>query len=204
MAPTGSVADNAADDLMVGNIVGLNKGFEGDIDEVRVWDSVSAPDDVPLHMDYPLFGDEPALVCYWRMNEAGGDTLTDGSGSGNTGDRVDAAWVQGVVLYATGVHDDEANGEGRSRILRANSPNPFGPSTTVAFSTPQAGPVRLAVYDISGRLVRTLLDGSVEAGPRTASWDGTDRHGCRVGSGVYFCRLWTPMGAETVKMVLTR
>ncbi|MCK4512202.1 SBBP repeat-containing protein, partial [bacterium] len=77
VTPSGGIADNAADDLLVGNIATLNKGFEGDIDEVSVWDVARGPDDIEFGRDYPLFGDESGLAAYWRMDEAGGDTLED-------------------------------------------------------------------------------------------------------------------------------
>ncbi len=86
--------------LLVGNVATLNKGFEGAIDEVGVWSVAREPDDIQSGRDYPLFGDEPGLAAYWRMDEGGGDTLEDGSGGGNDATRVEAGWVQGVVLHA--------------------------------------------------------------------------------------------------------
>lgn len=76
--------------------------------------------------------------------------------------------------------------------LRATAPNPFRRLTAITYSIPQrgpAGPVSLRVYDVAGRLVRTLVNGEVRTGTSTVFWDGTD-HGKRaVGSGIYFCRL---------------
>ena len=54
---------------------------------------------------------------------------------------------------------------------------------------PDAQEVRLEVYDLAGRHVRTLVDGPVQAGWQTARWDGRTDGGTRVASGVYFCRL---------------
>jgi len=73
--------------------------------------------------------------------------------------------------------------------LLPNTPNPFNPETVFRFALPEATQVKLAVYDLAGRQVRTLVDGLVPAGWQTARWDGRADRGERVASGVYFCRL---------------
>jgi hypothetical protein len=66
-------------------------------------------------------------------------------------------------------------------------PNPFNPKTAIAYDMPQAGYVQLAIYDVTGRVVRTLWDGGQVAGSHVAEWDGRDDGGRSVGSGIYFC-----------------
>ena len=73
--------------------------------------------------------------------------------------------------------------------LAQNHPNPFNPSTTIAFTMSSAQHATLAVYTVDGRLVRTLLDGSLPAGAQTAHWDGTGNDGHPVASGTYLYRL---------------
>jgi PKD repeat protein len=204
VAPSGGVADNAADDLLIGNTSTLNKGFEGVIDEVSVWDIARDPGDIEAGRDYPLFGDEPGLVGYWRMDEAGGDTLTDGSGGGNDASRIEAAWAQGVVLHATGVDPGGGDAVFATALLRPNYPNPFTPRTTISFSLPAPGEARVAVYDVAGRLVRTLVNAPMAAGPHSVEWDGRAEDGSRAASGVYFCRLSTPSGTASSRMVMVR
>ncbi len=68
-------------------------------------------------------------------------------------------------------------------------PNPFNPRTTIAFDLPAAGPCRVTIHALDGTLVRTLVDGILPAGPRRLAWDGTDRSGRAVPSGVYLVRL---------------
>jgi len=70
-----------------------------------------------------------------------------------------------------------------------NRPNPLNPSTEVVFSLERSQPVALAVYDISGRLLHTLVEGVLPAGVHTFIWDGTDDSGGPAASGVYLCRL---------------
>jgi hypothetical protein len=65
-------------------------------------------------------------------------------------------------------------------------PNPFNPKTEIAYDMPQAGVVQLLIYDVSGRVVRTLWDGEQSAGTHYAEWDGRDDGGRPVSSGIYF------------------
>lgn len=73
--------------------------------------------------------------------------------------------------------------------LAQNYPNPFNPSTVIRFVLPQAGQARLAVYDLLGRRIRTLVDGMWPTGVQQVSWDGRDDTGAVVASGIYFYRL---------------
>jgi flagellar hook capping protein FlgD len=65
-------------------------------------------------------------------------------------------------------------------------PNPFNPTTTIRFELDRAERVRLSIFDVGGREVRTLVDGAVVAGAHAVAWNGTDTDGGRVPSGVYF------------------
>ena len=69
--------------------------------------------------------------------------------------------------------------------LHEAAPNPFNPRTQIAFDLAQPGPVRLAVYDLRGALVRTLEVGSLPAGRHVRTWDGTNDDGAAVASGTY-------------------
>jgi parallel beta-helix repeat protein len=74
--------------------------------------------------------------------------------------------------------------------LSYNFPNPFNPTTAIQYRVPSpGGRVRLSVYDLSGRTVRTLVDAYRSGGEHLAVWRGLDDHGREVGSGVYFYRL---------------
>jgi len=89
--------------------------------------------------------------------------------------------------------------------LEGNHPNPFNPSTTIAFELPHAAPVFLRVYDISGALITTLLDGEVrDAGPHEVVWNGRDAGGRSAASGTYFYRLETEGFGATKRAVLLK
>jgi len=83
-------------------------------------------------------------------------------------------------------------------------PNPFNPSTEIRFDLPEPGIVRLAIYDISGRLVRVLHDGRESAGSHSSVWNGTDHAGRPVAPGVYLLRLEGDHRTATRKMVLVK
>lgn len=103
------------------------------------------------------------------------------------------------------------DGSGKSSLPKAfslgqNAPNPFNPSTTIKFAVPEgnAGVVTLKVYDVRGRLVRSLVDGAKESGNYTVFWDGTNQNGQQVSSGVYFYRMVTGEFTQTRKMVMLK
>jgi len=86
--------------------------------------------------------------------------------------------------------------------LFQNVPNPFNPVTEIAFALPVPARVDVAVYDVSGRCVRHLVDGRLAAGRHAAVWDGRDAAGTPVASGVYFYRLTAGDVVRTRRMIL--
>jgi hypothetical protein len=93
-------------------------------------------------------------------------------------------------------------GSNEVSYLRQNRPNPFSPSTLIAFEVPRRGRVDLRIYSVEGRLVRSLVGRECPAGKHTTRWDGRDDLGRPVTSGVYFCKLRGPGITETRKMIL--
>jgi len=85
--------------------------------------------------------------------------------------------------------DVDPNALPKTAALMQNYPNPFNPSTVISFSMPSAGRADLAIYDLLGRKVRTLVSGDMTAGNHDVAWDGTDALGNNVASGVYLYRL---------------
>lgn len=88
--------------------------------------------------------------------------------------------------------------------LGPNRPNPFNPMTEIAFSLSAPGPVTLAIFDLAGQRVRSLLQESLDAGAHTARWDGRNDAGRPVGSGMYLYRLEAEGRSLTRKMLLVR
>jgi len=89
--------------------------------------------------------------------------------------------------------------------LAQNSPNPFGGSATrITFAVPRAQSATLRVFDVQGRLVRTLVNGPVAAGLHTVDWNGRNDDEREVAAGVYFYRLEAGEKNATRKMILLR
>lgn len=110
-----------------------------------------------------------------------------------------------LVVDATGI--EESDGPGTDALtfgLSQNHPNPFNPSTTIAYSLPAKQAVTLQIFDTSGRLVKTLTSGQRQAGNHTVTWNGTNDNGGSVTSGVYFYRLETDSYQATKRMVLLK
>jgi hypothetical protein len=84
------------------------------------------------------------------------------------------------------------------------SPNPFADDAVISYSAPASASLSIGIYDVEGRLVRTLESGQVEAGTHQAVWDGRDDNGARVARGVYFCRMHSGEFSATEKVVLLK
>jgi hypothetical protein len=104
------------------------------------------------------------------------------------------------------VHGDPLAGVKPTEEVRQirNYPNPFTGLTTIKYAIPDQTHVSMAVYDVRGRLVTTIIDATVEPGIHTAVWDGRDHNGKRVASGLYFCRLVAGDQIRTSKMMMLR
>jgi flagellar hook assembly protein FlgD len=76
-----------------------------------------------------------------------------------------------------------------SFALEQNHPNPFNPVTNISFSLDTGSDVTLRVYDLTGRVVKTLVDRRMRAGEHSQEWDGRSETGDEVASGIYFYRL---------------
>ena len=100
---------------------------------------------------------------------------------------------------------DDAADLPASVLLYRNIPNPFRAATTIGYALPEPARVSLRVYDISGNLVRNLVDGAIKsAGTHQAAWDGTDDAGRKVGSGIYFYSFETGEKRESRSLILIR
>ncbi len=89
--------------------------------------------------------------------------------------------------------------------LVQNHPNPFNPNTVISYEIAVSGLVSIQIYDVSGHLVRTLVDEWKGIGRHVQPWDGTDNKGATVTSGVYFYRMTSPgFVSRTRKMLLLK
>jgi gluconolactonase len=132
--------------------------------------------------------------CNW--GDADGQTLYITSGTA-------VYRVHNVYTHIPG--QDQGNLKTKSFQLYGNYPNPFNPSTHIEFSMTHPGKISLTVFDILGDKVRTLINGTVNAGLTVKEWNGQDANGNPLSSGVYFCLLQTESGLkQTRKMILLK
>ncbi len=89
-------------------------------------------------------------------------------------------------------------------LLHQNVPNPFNPSTTISYELKESGPVQLQVFDVAGRLVRSLVREDQSAGLHTMSWNGRNKDDQSCAAGMYFYRLRTSGADETKRMLLVK
>jgi hypothetical protein len=104
--------------------------------------------------------------------------------------------------------DDRAMARSET-FLNQNFPNPFNPNTVIGFQISETGDsssnfVNIAVYNIRGQLVRTLVDDFFTVGEHSVVWDGTDESGRNVSSGIYFYKMKTDNQLQTKKMILMK
>jgi hypothetical protein len=137
--------------------------------------------------------------------------------SGTFGAPEETLWVRGLdsagiwgnasrlIVKVNGVAVGVEDGLPAARFgLAQNAPNPFNPLTTIRYTLGAPADVRLVIYDVTGREVRSLVDGRRGAGEHAAVWDGRDGDGARVGSGIYFYRMEAAGMIAVQKMVLLK
>jgi hypothetical protein len=132
-----------------------------------------------------------------------GDTLVVVKAGGS--ERYAAAAITKIefLMEFSGIKDPrDAAALVKTVHLFQNQPNPFSPETRISFDLPKAGRVELVIYSVNGRLIRRLVKEARPAGRHTASWNGRDDAGEKVGSGIYFYQLTAPGVEESRRMIL--
>ncbi len=112
-----------------------------------------------------------------------------------------------IILYLSGSAQPVSNENElipAVTSLKGNYPNPFNPETTISFGMNKAGKVEVAIYNILGQRVKTLLSENRSAGNHTVVWNGKDSNNRSVSSGVYFYRMTTEGYSKTSKMILMK
>ncbi len=138
---------------------------------------------------------QSTVYLRWTMGTTDGSWLYSG-------------WnIDNVEIWGLG--GDATSAEGGQAPLQSallgNMPNPFNPKTEIRYALSEASSVELAIFDLSGRRVTTLLSGQQDAGTHTAIWNGNDASGRSVSSGIYFAKLLTDQGEiDSQKLTLLK
>jgi hypothetical protein len=110
-----------------------------------------------------------------------------------------------TITPMSGISDNGIRdwGLGIGNILQ-NYPNPFANKTMIAYNIIQKGKVKIEIFDASGRLVKTLVNGEQNIGSYSLQWNGRDEHNKRVAQGIYFCKLQTDQVTTIRKLAIIK
>lgn len=201
----GLIEDFAWREVLSGDVTSAPVTTTGPATLVAYWwgDGGLVPDVVEANNGFVVV--ESMLEQGWVVQGAVAVKDVDTAGT------YDVTWttsdpIQGAQLWLIAVQQatSTAAPDVSGYALHQNVPNPFNPRTDIRFSLPQESDTSLKIFSLDGRLVRTLLAGSLSAGDHTATWDGRDDSGMDTPSGVYFYRIEAGSHVEMKKMVLTR
>jgi polyhydroxybutyrate depolymerase len=148
----------------------------------------------------------PSYEAAVRWESGGSQVVYFAFGFENLGDSATRDLVMWRILgwMAGGIAILEPAPTAPVLVLSQNVPNPFYPSTTIFYQLGEAAGVKLRVFDVNGRLVRTLVNGRQDARPHQVEWNGRDDTGHEVASGAYFYQLTAGSRSATRRLVVVR
>ena len=192
---SGYSVDNLIPGIPQGFAVAYNTGSGNTL----TWASPGDPD----IEYYRIYRDNGLVAQVWGAEWA--DPDYDGWDVSYEVSAVDDAGQEGIRAVPGTETATETPQTPAAHALHQNVPNRFNPSTVIRYDLPRdEARVRLGVYDVSGALVRTLVDESQQAGTKMVTWNGRDDSGRQVATGVYFYRLTAGRFSETRKMILLK
>ncbi|MFH1197824.1 MAG: LamG-like jellyroll fold domain-containing protein [bacterium] len=194
---------NSDNDLIIGNDENYSRGFNGAIDEIRLWNVARTQEEIQMNMDNHLIGSEFGLIGYWKINEGNGATLNDDSPIANNGIIQSGKYVQGVDLSSlTDIEDGNLTKSIPTDFtLFQNYPNPFNPTTVISYQLSVSGKVTLKVYDVLGEEIATLVDEYQTAGIHHSTFSTLHYS---LPSGVYFYKLTAGNFISIKKLMLLK
>lgn len=185
--------------------------FSGCLDNLELWNHARSGEEINAGMFAGPEGTEDGLVAFYNFDTGAGDLLYDRTGNGHDGflggetgeEKSKPGWMvsdkpesaaEAVSALCTLQTQEKIETViyPETMDLLPNYPNPFNAATTISFTIPvlESGQqhVILNIFDIQGRLIRSLVNGSYPAGLHRVVWNGRSDDGSAVSSGLYFCR----------------
>ncbi|GAB5409799.1 MAG: hypothetical protein BalsKO_21640 [Balneolaceae bacterium] len=194
---TNSASDFSTRYVQVTNVIGeFDFGLSGNSDEIRIYnDNEVLVDFVKYDDESPWPTDPDGLGFTLELKDSGvdneiGENWTSSLTKGGTPGLQNQQIINSI--------EDSGTNPVEFKLLQ-NYPNPFNPSTNINFSIPNAGKIELAVFNVLGQRVQTLVDGSLNAGAHSIRFDASG-----LTSGVYFYRLTDGTNMATQKMLLMK
>ena len=120
------------------------------------------------------------------------------------GGLIDTAPLDFVAVVSTLVIDVADLGKPVEFKIEQNYPNPFNPSTNFSYSLPNRVDVKITVYDLFGKEIKTLVNETKEAGTHNIAWNGKDNQNRQVATGVYLYKMQADGFEKTMKMMLMK
>lgn len=196
----GSVGSNDLPLKIATQTSGSNSNFfSGMVDEVRIWDTARTQTEIRDNDGHELMGTEAGLLAYWRFNEEPGTPVARAAAM-----RPKTLELSGQAEFvgsgvATDIEKPVAGNLPDEYKLANNYPNPFNPTTTISYQLPESNRVTLAVYNMLGRRVATLVNKQQSAGSYQVHFDARN-----LSSGVYIYRLKAGTFTKTQSMTLIK
>jgi hypothetical protein len=202
--------------------------FRGVLDDLQLWNVARSEADILATMFSNLSGTEAGLAGYYTFNEGSGQVVYDLTPNNNDGrlgklaeaDESDPAYVLSdrptslsslaslPVVALLSEEEADLMVIPEEFELMQNYPNPFNAGTTISYNVPNASSdqiqVKLEIFDLQGRLIRTLVNAASQPGQHQVLWNGADNNGLMASSGVYFYRLQAGSFVETKRMVMLK
>ncbi|USN53967.1 MAG: T9SS type A sorting domain-containing protein [Candidatus Nomurabacteria bacterium] len=146
------------------------------------------------------------------MSESAQYRLVSVIGWADLSQHADTTWVLIEGPWIPRNHDTSAVGGPETQAHRLSlsniQPNPIGQSGLIHFNVPgingEKSPLTMAIYDVTGRRVRTLVSGEMQSGPQVAIWDGRDDSGKALANGIYWCQIQCKNNRATKKLAVIR
>jgi hypothetical protein len=152
----------------------------------------------------PPLGNRIPAICETSMDGSSPVVVFGGRHSG--GNTSDGTWEFNIDTWSpiNGLEDELLNPVSAGYSLNQNYPNPFNPTTTIQYFLPKVSDVEIAVYNVVGQKVATLVNSNQPAGEHNIVWNGTNQQGIKAASGVYLFRIVAGDFVKTRKMILLK
>ena len=208
----GKVVNAQNENLLIGNSRSF-QSFDGQIDEIRIWNVQRDQTQIKDNMNYNVDAKEKGLVGYWKFDEVEGTVSFDETSNRNNANLVnfnaDTSWIASEVEITEKeetlrITNDNYENE-QNIVLFQNSPNPMRTNTNIKFQVKKAAACELNVYNSKGEKVANLFNDQVQNDEVvTISWNGKDNNGRDVAAGFYLYKIKAGRYTSTKKMVLMK
>ncbi len=185
----GLLKDNLTEGLIVGNRNDYFRTFDGCIDEIRIWDNVREAQAIQTDMNHTLKGTEAGLMGYWPFNEGSADSALDLTGKNPAMMVYNTRWAKGKFAGPLQSVENQNQLISPQFALKSNYPNPFNPTTNIAYNLSHEGRVKLAIFDLLGREIIELVNDHKSAGAYSVQWNGQDSARKLVPAGIYIYQI---------------